>query len=137
MKKLLAIIALVSLSGCATIQSTIDRFTIAPFDTNEYALVVSLRTLAMQAKPFCGGEIAPFIHEIQSAALVLKNYSQHLPKNEQSIKPINLVYDMAVELQLRSRISNRINKTYCELKTQSIADSAETIQRAIGKRPRP
>jgi folate-dependent tRNA-U54 methylase TrmFO/GidA len=68
---------------------------------------------------------------------LLKNYSQYIPKNEQSIRPINITYDMVTELKVRYQKENKVSKTYCELKMQSIIDATESIQQAIGKRPRP
>lgn len=143
MKNIIIALSIMLLTGCATIQSTIDRFTIAPFDANEYALINKLRTNAMQAKPKCGIEnIAPFavldyVNEMHDTALLLKNYSQYIPKNEQSIRPINITYDMVTELKIRYQKENKVSKTYCELKMQSIIDATESIQQAIGKRPRP
>lgn len=136
-------LSLLLLGGCSIVQPLVDRFTIAPFDSNEYALVNKIRTTAMQTKPKCGVEnIAPFavidyVHDMHDTALLLKNYSQYLPKNEQTIKPINLTYQMIEELKTRYEKETKVSKTYCELKLQSIIDSSEAIQKAIGKRPRP
>lgn len=139
MRNIIIGLFLLSLSGCAIV----DRFMIAPFDSNEYAMVNKIRTVAMQTKPKCGTEnIAPFavldyVNEMHDTALLLKNYSQYLPKNEQSIKPINLTYQMIDELKTRYQKETKVSKTYCELKIQSIMDATESIQQAIGKRPRP
>ena len=143
MKNIIIALSFVLLSGCATIQPMIDRFTIAPFDSNEYALVNKVRTVAIQTKPKCGVEnIAPFavldyVNEMHDNALLLKNYSQYIPKNDQTIKPVNLTYQMIDELKTRYEKESKVSKVYCELKIQSIIDATESIQKAIAKRPRP
>lgn len=143
MKNLLAALTFTLLTGCSVVQPLVERFTIAPFDSNEYALVNKLRTTAIQTKPKCGADnIAPFavldfVHDMHDTALLLKNYSQYLPKNEQTMKPVSLTYDLVAELKNRYEKETKVSKTYCELKVQSIIDVTESIQRAIGKRPRP
>lgn len=139
MKNIIIALFFVFLSGCAVI----DRFMIAPFDANEYALVNKIRTTAIQTKPKCGAEnIAPFavldyVQDMHDTALLLKNYSQYLPKNEQTYKPVSMTYTMIEELKTRYEKEKKVSKTYCELKMQSIIDATESIQQAIGKRPRP
>lgn len=139
MKNIIIALSFVFLSGCAVI----DRFMIAPFDSNEYALINKLRTLSIQTKPLCGiKNVAPFdvtdnVYVMYDTALLLKNYSQYLPKNEQTYKPISMTYKMVEELKMRYEKQNKVSKTYCELKIQSIIDATESIQQAIGKRPRP
>ncbi len=131
------------LSGCSAIQPLVNRFLIAPFDSNEYALVNELRTTAIQAKPFCNTKDDPvamiysYVEKIYTTSLLLKNYSQYLPKNDQTIKPVNLVFQMTTDLRTRYEKEDRVSKTYCELKMESIEEAAELIQKAIGKRPRP
>ena len=143
MKTLFVALSFVFMTGCSVVQPLIDRFSIAPFDTSEYALVNKLRTTAILTKPRCGVEnIAPFavvdyVHDMHDTALLLKNYSQYLPKNEQTMKPVSLTYDLVVELKNRYEKDLKVSKTYCELKIQSIIDVSESIQRSIGKRPRP
>jgi len=141
--KILLLLSFIFLSGCSVVQPIVDRFTIAPFDANEYALVNSLRTTAIQAKPNCNTEKDPlmiiynYVDSLYNTSLLLKNYSQHIPKNDQTIKPVNLVFKMSTDLRDRYLKEQKVSKTYCELKIQSIIDASESIQKAIGKRPRP
>lgn len=134
---------LLLLSGCAVIQPVVDRFTIAPFDSGEYSLVNKLRTTAIKAKPSCNTKSDPwkfiysYVYEIHDTSLLLKNYSEYLPKNDQTIKPIELIHQMTTDLKKRYEQDVTVSKTYCELKIQSIIDASESIQKAIGKRPRP
>ncbi|MFZ9589117.1 MAG: hypothetical protein ACO28V_05255 [Chitinophagaceae bacterium] len=138
MKKIL-LTSILLLSGCSTIQPFIDRFTIAQFDANEYALVNQVRTSSMIAKPLCPSkyETKIYVDAIYSSTYELKNYSEHLPKNDQTIKPVNLLFTLVNDLNARYKAEGDVNKTYCELKLQSISDAANSIQKAIAKRPRP
>lgn len=143
MKNIILSLTLLVLSGCAVVQPIVDRFTISQFDSNEYALVNTLRTLAIQAKPNCNTADDPwkmiynYVEELHNTSLLLKNYSEYIPKNDQTIKPVNILFQMTADLKKRYGTEEKISKTYCELKLQSIIDASESIQKAIGKRPRP
>jgi len=132
MKTLLIALSLLVLSGCAVV----DKFLIAPFDSNEYALVNMLRTSSIQMKSNCSNLSREEVNQLYSVALTLKNYSEYLPKNDQTIKPVGVTYQMVSELKTRYEKEKKLNKTYCELKMQSITDASELTQKAIGKRPR-
>jgi hypothetical protein len=106
-------------------------------------LVNTLRTLAIQAKPNCNTADDPwkiiynYVEELHNTSLLLKHYSEYIPKNDQTIKPVNIVFLMTTDLKKRYSTEAKVSKTYCELKIQSIIDASESIQKAIGKRPRP
>ena len=135
MKKAFILLALFYISGC----SLLDKFMIAPYDNNEYALVNKIRTTAQLSKKDCVDRNVMKMNSNTIFALSseMKNFSQYLPKNDQSIKPISQLYTMTEELHKRYEAEGPVNKTYCELKLTSIEESAEMIQKAIGKRPRP
>ena len=139
MKIIISLLFVGFLSGCSVIQPFIDRFMIAPYDNNEYGLVNKIRTTSQLSKRDCSDKIAMTINSetIFRTSTELKNFSQYLPKNDQSIKPISQLYTMTEELHKRYQAEGDVNKTYCELKLTSIEESAEMIQKAIGKRPRP
>ena len=77
MRNIIIGLVLLAMTGCSVVQPVIDRFTIAPFDNNEYAMINKIRTLAIQTKPKCGIEnIAPFaildyVNEMHDTALLL------------------------------------------------------------------
>ena len=126
---------LVYLSGC----SVIDQFRIAPYDSGEYSLINKVRSTSELAQPYCNdlATIKIVSENLNDMTLELKNYGQYLPNNEQAHKTVELLYMWTSDLQKRYATSKDINKTYCELKLKSIASSAEEIQKAIAKRPRP
>jgi len=139
MKNILAVLSFVFFSGCAVIQPVVDRFTIAPFDSNEYALVNKIRTQSQLAKENCSVSLLARadVDALFVTSTELKNYSQHIPKNKQTISPVELLDKMVVEIHTRYNSGSTVSKTYCELKLTSINQSAESIQKAIAKRPRP
>jgi hypothetical protein len=120
---------LVYLSGC----SSIDRFMIAQYDPGEYNLINKVRSTAELAQPYCNDSATIKIvsENLNDMAHELKNYSQYLPRNEQTFKPVDLLHVLTTDLQKRYSTSKEINKTYCELKLKSIASSAEEIQKVI------
>jgi len=139
MRIFIAAISFVLLSGCTVIQPFIDKFTIAQFDENEYALVNKIRTVAALAGQRCDDQLTSKLYakSLYHYGIELKNYSQYIPKNEQTKKPVELLYKMTVDVNDRYNKQETVSKTYCELKYKSIQQSAEMIQKAIGNRPRP
>lgn len=139
LKFIITAFALISISGCSVIQPFIDRFMIAPYDNNEYGIVNKIRTTAQLSKKDCTDKsvMKNNSESIFYSASELKNFSQYLPKNDQTLKPVLQLYTMAEELHKRYQAEGNVSKTYCELKLTSIEESSEMIQKAIGKRPRP
>lgn len=139
MKNILLGLSFLFLSGCSVVQPFIDRFTIAQFDDNEYALVNKIRTTAMLAGERCDDQLTATLYSksVYYYGIELKNYSQYLPKNYQTIKSVDILVAMTKDAYQRYSKPGNVSKTYCELKFKSIQQSAEMIQKAIGQRPRP
>ena len=124
MKRLIAAVILTtSLSGCGMI----NNIFMAPYDTNEYALVNRVRTFAE-----LGNCDRDHIIALRITALELKNFSEYLPRNTKTIDMNNNLYTMVDELYKRENPS----QAYCKAKLNIISTSAEMIQNTIGKRPR-
>lgn len=139
MKKIIIVISMLMISGCAIVQPIVDRFTIAPFDSNEYALLNKIRTTSQLIKPYCANYrfIEFTITEIYEDAILLQNYSEYLPKNQQTIQSINLLYQMIHDIKKRYSQDITVSETYCQLKLNSIEEASISIQKSIAKRPRP
>lgn len=139
MKNILIGLSFLFLSGCSVVQPFIDRFTIARFDENEYALVNKIRTTAMLANKRCDDQLTAVLYSksIYYYGIELNNYSQYLPDNTQTMKSVELLTKMTKDIFDRYEKNNKVSKTYCELKFKSIEQTAEMIQKAAGKRPRP
>ena len=90
MKKILLISALFVLSGCS--------LWMANFDTNEYALVNKVRTIAQT------GDCAKR-DELYLTTLELKNFSQYIPRNQASIDLNEKLFAMVDDLKKKENPS--------------------------------
>lgn len=134
MKTIFALFLAASLSGCALI----DAYFMAKYDTTEHDLVNKVAVYSSISKPYCSDseKMKTYAFNLYAYSSELKNFSAHLPRNEMTIKMTDELHIMVGELNNKYTTSDRVNKTYCELKLQSISESASDIQKAIAKRPR-
>jgi hypothetical protein len=124
MKKLIISCSFVLLSGCSMLQD----LWVANYDTNEYLLVNKIRTIAQLKK--CD-EFS--VNMLYSSTLELKNFSQYLPRNRQSIELNNDLFKIVDELHNKPQ---PIGNVYCQAKLNIIEHSAERIQQVTGSKPR-
>ena len=138
MKLLTSIILIFSLSGCATISNLYDSYFMAPYDTNEHFLVNKIKFYSEFSKRNCANHEAAKTSAIHlfSLSSQLKSFSGNLPNNSSTVKMTDSLFVLVDELHIRYDTTKEVNKTYCELKLQSISDSANIIQKVIVKRPR-
>ena len=133
MKKLILILTLTTLPGCAVI----DAYRQSHFDNNEYAQINAIRTLASLGKSKCGTDAIPTVaNNLAFDAEELKNYSSAIPHNDPAIKMTLELAKIVVELNDRYVSGKEVSKAYCELKLTAIEKDAVTIQTAIGAKPR-
>ena len=118
MKKLL-FVSLLLLSGCS--------LWMAGFDNNEYGLINKVRTISELGK--CDEYTVKVLY---NNALEFKNYAQYIPRNDATIGLSNQLYTIVDELHKRENPS----PAYCKAKLNTIAKSAEEIQRVVGSKPR-
>lgn len=138
MKLLTTIILVFSLSGCAAISNLYDSYFMAPYDTNEHFLVNKIKFYSEFSKRNCANHEAAKTSAIHlfSLSSQLKSFSGNLPNNSSTVKMTDSLFVLVDELHIRYDTTKEVNKTYCELKLQSISESANTIQKVIVKRPR-
>ena len=118
MKKIILITA-IFLSGCSLWMANYDSF--------EYSLVNRVRTQAIVGD--CSSEN---IKNLYNITLELKNFAQYIPRNDATIGLANQLYVIVDELYKREKPS----PAYCKAKLNTIAKSAEEIQRVVGSKPR-
>lgn len=118
MKKII-IVAAVFLSGCS--------LWMASYDSSEYTLVNKVRTQAIVGD--CSSEN---VKNLYNTTLELKNFTQYIPRNDATIGLANQLYTIVDELHKRENPS----PAYCKAKLNTIAKSAEEIQRVVGSKPR-
>ena len=138
MKFILSILLVISLSGCASIKNAFDSYFIAKYDSNEHVLINKISVYSTLSKPLCSNteQMKSSVVSLFGYSSELKNFSQHLPNNLNTSKLNDNLHIMVEELYTRYQTNKDVNKTYCELKLQSISDSANMIQKLLARRPR-
>jgi len=125
MKKILIVLLLTQLSGCALW----DIYNMSHFDNNEYALITKVRTISQSTKN-CDEST---VKNLYFTTMELKNYSQYVNgNNEQSIKMNDGLMKLVTELYDREQ---PIPPFYCKAKLNIIEKSAERIQQVTGNKP--
>jgi hypothetical protein len=139
MKKLTLALALVLLTGCATIQqSTLYRaWNMPKFDNNEYSQINTIRTVANLGAAKCGTpEVVPVVDSLFYKSVEFKNYSASIPHNEEVIKMSGELAEIVKGLNTRYHEKDPVSPSYCTLKFGTIEKNAVTIQNVIGAKPR-
>jgi hypothetical protein len=133
MKRLLLVCAIFALSGCAVF----DAYFMAKYDTNEYALINDIKTKAQVAEDNCSNNLLVTIqvNEIYIKSLEFKNFATHIPRNEDSIKLSDKLLILTKDSKEQFNKS-AVSTFYCKAKLEQIVKSADTIQQAIGRKPR-
>jgi hypothetical protein len=125
MKKLLVILSVSLITGCSTLQD----LWVASYDTNEYALVNKIRTIAQTTKT-CDESTVKNLYLI---TVELKNFSQYLPRNQQNNELNADLLRLVTELYDKEP---PIGSAYCKAKLNIIEKSAERIQQVTGSKPK-
>lgn len=139
MKKLLLVVALVALTGCATIQqsSLYRAWNMPKFDNNEYSQINSIRTVANLGAAKCGTpEVLPVVDSLYYKSVEFKNYSSSIPHNEEVIKMSGELAEIIKGLNVRYHDKEPVSTAYCTLKFGTIEKNSVTIQNVIGSKPR-
>lgn len=139
MKRLLIALAIVSLSGCASIQQTTiyKSIMMSKFDNNEYSQINSIRTVANLGAAKCGTpEVVPVVDNLYYKSVELKNYSASIPHNEEAVKMTGELAEIVKGLNERYHSKEAVSPSYCTLKFGSIEKNAVTIQNVMGAKPR-
>jgi hypothetical protein len=129
MKKLLVISLVCLVTGCSTVQDKVENIFAAGYDTNEYALVNKIRTIAQTAKT-CDVNT---VNDLYFVTKELNNFSQYLPRNKQSIELNKDLLRLVMELYDREQ---PIGQVYCKAKLNILEKSAERIQQVTGSKSR-
>ena len=138
MKRLLVLlIAVMSMSGCATLQDTFDYFDMARFDNNEYLLAVKVRTQANLGARKCGTpEVNAEVSKLWGTTLELKNYAESIPNNEETVIMTSELLEIVRGLDNRYNIDKKtVSMKYCTIKFTNIEKNATIITNVIGRKP--
>jgi hypothetical protein len=122
------------LNGCVVF----DAYFMAKYDTTEYSLVNQIKTKAQIAEENCSNQILVIsqVNELYIASLEFKNFTSHIPRNEDAVKLSAKLFTLTKDTRDYFNKSEKISPIFCKAKLQQIEKSADTIQHAIGSKPR-
>lgn len=134
MKKLIIALFVFQLSGCALY----DAYFMAKYDTTEYSLVNQIKTKAQIAEENCGNQILVIVqvNDLYNNALEFKNFSMYIPHNEDATKLSAKLFTLTKDTRDYFIKADKISPIFCKAKLQQIEKSADTIQQALGNKPR-
>ena len=139
MKKLLIVLAIISMQGCAAIEAVkvVRAWNMAKFDNNEYSQINSIRTVANLGAAKCGTlEVLPVVDSLYYKSVEFKNYSASIPFNEETVKMSGELAEIIKGLNVRYHDKEPVSVAYCTLKFGTIEKNAVTIQNVVGAKPR-
>jgi hypothetical protein len=135
MKQLLIIMLLVTLTGCSTVSSYIFP---SRYDTNEYELINWIRTTAELSVESCNDyDLTKHnMVTLYRGSLEFKNYTQHQRRNQDTYKMASDLFTM-IDNNVQVYADNiTVSQLFCELSLEQINETAETIQKVLGDKPR-
>ena len=134
MKKILLLIAVLSLNGCALI----DTYFMAKYDTNEYAAITQLRTQAEIAQAACDDKkkTEVYIGEMYAQSVYLKNFAQLRARNDDTATITYNIYLLTEQLKSHYEKNEKVSAAYCKLKLQQIEKNTISSQKIIGAKPK-
>ena len=139
MKKLLIVLAIISLQGCAAIEAVkvVRAWNMAKFYNAEYSQINSIRTVANLGAAKCGtADVVPIVEVLYYKSVELKNYSASIPFNEETVKMSGELAEIIKGLNVRYHDKEPVSVSYCTLKFGTIEKNAVTIQNVVGAKPR-
>ncbi len=134
MKSILFIAALFLLTGC----STVNSFFVAKYDTNEYELINWIRTSAELSVETCDNMYLSKENYVAlyRSSIEFKNFTQYLRRNKDTYELANNLHQLIDQGVNMYANDNQVSQTFCELSLVQISESAETIQKVLGDKPR-
>jgi DNA-binding MarR family transcriptional regulator len=134
MKKLIPLTFVILLSGC----TLFDAYFMAKYDNNEYALANEIKTKAQVAVENCSNQllVTTQVNELYIKSLEFKNYTLHIPRNKDAENLSTKLLSLTKDARDYFNKAEKISPVFCKAKIQQIEKSADTIQHAIGGKPR-
>ena len=123
MKKLIAVVAFLSLTGCASIMEYIP----SSWDVNQ---AKSITDIQQQVRHFdCRAELAPQVNKLASEVEWFDIYSQTKPTRDIN-KLTGTIKETVKELQERVA-KGPVSPLYCDLKKKIIQQQADIIAKSV------
>jgi len=125
MRRLLAIITLVSLTGCASITSLIPSF----WDDNQSAKIIDVRLKTDSIN--CEQAQLPQAQQLQSDLRWFELYSESKGKRQQDVQKIIAPMQESVSDWVKRSTEGQGSKGYCEIKKKLLQTQAKAAASAI------
>jgi hypothetical protein len=134
MKKISTLFFVVFLNGC----TLYDAYFMAKYDTTEYSLINQVKTKAQVAEESCNNQILVVsqVNDLYITSLEFKNFTSNIPHNEDAIKLSTKLFTLTKDTRDYFNKADKISVIFCKAKLQQIEKSADTIQQALGSKPR-
>ncbi len=134
MKKLIPLTFVVLLGGC----TLFDAYFMAKYDTNEYFIVNDIKTKAQVAEENCSNQllVVTQVNELYIKALEFKNFTMHIPRNKDTDNLSTKLLALTKDTRDYFNKAEKISPIFCKAKLQQVVKSADTIQHALGGKPR-
>lgn len=134
MKKLLAILLISTLSGCALV----DAYLMTKYDPNEYNLITTIRAEAQQFKTQCDDPTASRANanKLSADTQLFVLYSEHIPRNKELISAGQSLNAIAKGLSDQYAKADKVSTVFCKIKFENVETSANKIQGVVAGRPR-
>lgn len=134
MKRLLAVLAVVGLNGCAIY----DAYMQTGFDNNEYLLITQIRADAQRYKNQCGNHLLATqnANNMATKTDLFEKYSERIPRNVNGLSAAKSLNEIAQGLDKAYEADKQPSPVFCRLKYSSIENAAYVIQTVVGDRPR-
>jgi len=133
-KKLLIIPLILLLNGCIIF----DSYFMAKYDTTEYSLVNQIKTKAQIAEENCSNQILVItqVNDLFITSLEFKNFTLHIPRNDDASKLSDKLFILTKDTRDYFNKTDKISTIFCKAKLHQIVTSADTVQRALGSKPK-
>jgi len=133
MKKLLVLLSIFALNGCAVY----DAYFMAKFDNNEYKLINDIRTKANLGAAKCGTDDAIVaVDDLYRTTVEFRNYAEYIPHNEEVIRLSKEFSEMAKTFSEHYHTTPKVSTTYCTIKFGSLEKNAVIVQNVVGRKPK-
>jgi uncharacterized protein YceK len=134
MKRILIALAIVSLNGCALV----DSYLMTKYDPSEYRIIAEIRTEAKQYKTECANPLLsrPNAMAMADKTELFENYSEYIPRNTNVIAASKKLHEIAKGLVDSYNKPTPPSAAFCKIKFETIETNAATMQQIIGARPR-
>lgn len=132
--KIIIAVLTLQLSGCALY----DAYFMAKYDTNEYALVNSVKTKSFLAQADCNDRNKTImnVNELYNTSYQFRNFTFHIPRNEDATKMAEKLVKLTGDTKDFYTKNEKVSEVFCKAKLQQVFKSADEIQSTLGRKPR-